>query len=183
VPDLANLDLPAANVHAGDHGVVVDAQLRSVSNPRVFAAGDAAGVGAALTPPASRQANVVVKTILGQAAEYDPRATASVAFSDPPLAAVGIPAEEAEERDDVEVVSNDMSGWFTTRRLGLTHAAAKAIREKDSGTLLGAHMLGANAEEVINVFALAVRHGLTVDQVAETVWAYPTASSDIGYMV
>jgi glutathione reductase (NADPH) len=44
-------------------------------------------------------------------------------------------------------------------------------------------MLGANAEEVINVFALAVRHGLTVDQVAETVWAYPTASSDIGYMV
>jgi glutathione reductase (NADPH) len=183
VPDLANLDLPAANVHAGDHGVVVDAQLRSVSNPRVFAAGDAAGVGAALTPPASRQANVVVKTILGQAAEYDPRATASVAFSDPPLAAVGITAEEAEERDDVEVVSNDMSGWFTTRRLGLTHAAAKAIREKDSGTLLGAHMLGANAEEVINVFALAVRHGLTVDQVAETVWAYPTASSDIGYMV
>jgi glutathione reductase (NADPH) len=183
VPDLANLDLPVAGVHAGNHGVVVDAQLRSVSNPRVFAAGDAAGVGAALTPPASRQANVVVKTILGQAAEYDPRATASVAFSDPPLAAVGITAEEAEARDDVEIVSNDMSGWFTARRLGLTHAAAKVIREKAGGKLLGAHVLGANAEEVINVFALAVRHGLTADEVAETVWAYPTASSDIGYML
>ena len=126
---------------------------------------------------------MVVKTILGQAAEYDPRATASVAFSDPPLAAVGITAEEAEARDDVEIVSNDMSGWFTARRLGLTHAAAKVIREKAGGKLLGAHVLGANAEEVINVFALAVRHGLTADEVAETVWAYPTASSDIGYML
>ena len=92
-------------------------------------------------------------------------------------------AEEAEARDDVEIVSNDMSGWFTTRRLGLTHAAAKVMREKGSGKLLGAHVLGANAEEVINVFALAVRNGLTADQVAETVWAYPTASSDIGYLL
>ena len=92
MPDLERLDLAAAGVQAGDRGVVVDAQLRSVSNPRVFAAGDAAAAGAPLTPPASRQADVVVKTILGQKAEYDPRATASVAFSDPRLAAVGMTA-------------------------------------------------------------------------------------------
>ena len=76
-----------------------------------------------------------------------------------------------------------MSDWFAARRLGLTHAAAKVMREKTTGRLLGAHVLGANAEEVINVFALAVRHGLTADQVAESVWAYPTSSSDIGYLV
>jgi glutathione reductase (NADPH) len=76
-----------------------------------------------------------------------------------------------------------MSDWFTARRLGLTHAAAKVMREKAAGRLLGAHVLGANAEEVINVFALAVRQGLTADQVAESVWAYPTSSSDIGYLV
>ena len=183
VPDLARLDLAAGGVEAGDHGVVVDAQLRSVSNPRVFAAGDAAAAGPPLTPPASRQADVVAKTILGQDAAYDPRATASVAFTDTPLAAVGMTAEEAEARDDVEVVSNDMSAWFTTRRLGLTHAAAKVMRAKGSRKLLGAHVLGANAEEVINVFALAVRNGLTADQVADSVWAYPTATSDIGYLV
>ena len=56
--------------------------------------------------------------------------------------------------------------------------AASATRR-----LLGAHVLGANAEEVINVFALAVRQGLTADQVAESVWAYPTSSSDIGCLV
>jgi glutathione reductase (NADPH) len=183
VPDLERLDLAAGGVHTGDRGVVLDHQLRSVSNPRVFAAGDAAAAGAPLTPPASRQADVVVKTILGQDAEYDPRATASVVFSDPPLAAVGIAAEEAERRDDIQVVSNDMSAWYTTRRVGLTHAAAKTIHEKGSGQLLGAHLLGVNAEEVINVFALAVRQGLTSDQVRDSVWAYPTASSDIGYLM
>ena len=76
-----------------------------------------------------------------------------------------------------------MSNWFTTRRLGFTHAAAKVMRETATGRLLGAHVLGVNAEEVINVFALAVRQGLTADQVAESVWAYPTSSSDIGYLV
>jgi pyruvate/2-oxoglutarate dehydrogenase complex dihydrolipoamide dehydrogenase (E3) component len=86
-------------------------------------------------------------------------------------------------RDDVEIVSTDMSGWFTTRRLGLAHAGAKVVREKVGHKLLGAHLLGANAEDVINVFALAVRHGLTTEEVADAVWAYPTASSDIGYLV
>ena len=45
-----------------------------------------------------------------------------------------------------------------------------------------AHVPGANAEEIINVFALALRNGLTVDQTADSVWAYPTASSDVGHM-
>ncbi|MGO8683382.1 MAG: dihydrolipoyl dehydrogenase family protein [Thermoleophilia bacterium] len=183
MPDLAELDLAAAGVTASAIGVLVDEHLRSVTNPLVFAAGDAAAVGAPLTPPASRQARVVVKTILGESAAYDPRATASVAFTDPPLAGVGMSVHDAESRDDVEVVINDTSGWFTTRRLGLTHTGAKVVREKGSRRLLGAHVLGANAEEIINVFALAVRQGLTVDEVADTVWAYPTAGSDIGYMV
>jgi glutathione reductase (NADPH) len=183
VPDLASLDLETAGVESVARGVVVDEQLRSTRNPIVYAAGDAAGVGAPLTPPASRQADVVVKSILGQPAVYDPRATASVAFTDPPLAAVGMNAHEAAGRDDVEIIENDMSDWFTTRRLGQTHAAAKVVREKSSRKLLGAHLLGANAEEVINVFALAIRNDLTTDQVADAVWAYPTASSDIGYLV
>jgi len=183
VPDLAALHLEAGDVRADTRGIVVDKSLRSVSNPRVFAAGDAAAAGPALTPPASRQASVVVRTILGETATYDPGATASVAFSDPPLAAVGMSVEEAEGRDDLEVVVSDMSGWFTQRRLGQTHAGARVVRERATGRLLGAHVLGANAEEVINVFALAVRRGLTTDDVADAVWAYPTASSDIGYLV
>jgi len=182
VPDLDDLDLPAAGVRA-EHGVVVDGQLRSVTNPRVFAAGDAAAPGLPLTPVAGRQGQVVADAILGGAAVYDPNATASVVFSDPPLTAVGMSTDEAAARDDVEVTAFDMSQWFTSRRLGITHAGAKIVREKDTGRLLGAHLLGAHAEEVINVFALAVHLGLTSGQVAETVWAYPTAGHDISYLI
>jgi glutathione reductase (NADPH) len=183
VPDLDALDLAVAGVEADGRGILVDEMMRSISNPRVFAAGDAASRGLPLTPPASREAGALARTILGDPTPYDPYATASVVFSDPPLAAVGMTTDEARGRDDVEVVFKDMSSWFTQWRVGFDRAGATIVRERDGGRLLGAHVLGVNAEEVINVFALAVRHGLTAEQVGEAVWAYPTAGSDIGYMV
>jgi glutathione reductase (NADPH) len=91
--------------------------------------------------------------------------------------------DEAGRRDDVEVVAHDTSDWFMARRVGLACAGARIVRERGSGRLLGAHLLGFHADEVINVLALAVRHGLTGEQVAEAVWAYPTAASDVGYLV
>ena len=168
----------------GRHGVLVDDHLRSVSNPRFWAAGDAAALGAPLTPIASRQGSIVAAGILGEDASFDGRATPSVVFSDPPLAAVGMRAEEAAERGAaVTVQYSDMSAWFTQRRVGQTHAGAKVISDAASGRVLGAHLLGVNAEELINVFALAVRHGLTVSDLRAVEWAYPTAGSDIPSMV
>lgn len=51
------------------------------------------------------------------------------------------------------------------------------------GRILGAHVLGDGSEELINVFALAVRMGLTAEQVKQTLYAYPTHGSNIQYMV
>ncbi len=181
--DVERLDLDAAGVAWDGRGILVDGHMRSVSNPGVYAAGDAAAAGPPLTPAAGRQANVVVKSILGRDAEYDARGFASVVFSDPPLARVGMSVEEAADDDDLEVAAFDMSDWLTTRRLGHTHAAARIVREKGSGRILGAHLLGPNAEEVVNIFALAVRHGLTASTIADTVWAYPTSGYDVSYMV
>lgn len=45
------------------------------------------------------------------------------------------------------------------------------------------HLVGPHADEVINLFALAIRHGLTVDDLKSTIFAYPTGASDIGYML
>jgi glutathione reductase (NADPH) len=52
-----------------------------------------------------------------------------------------------------------------------------------SDLLLGAHILGPHADEVINLFALAMRHGLTAADIKSTVFAYLTGASDIGYML
>lgn len=182
--DVDRLGLEAIGVAYGRRGVHVDERMRSVSNPHVWAAGDAADVGRALTPVASRQGKVVAAGILGEDASYDGRAVPSVVFSDPPLAAVGMDTAEAGESGGAVTVKRvDMSGWLTQRRLGQTHGGAAVVADAASGRLLGAHVLGVNAEEVINVFALAIRQELTVQDLLATTWSYPTATSDIPYML
>ena len=52
-----------------------------------------------------------------------------------------------------------------------------------SGRILGAHLLGTHAEEIINIFALAIRLGLAVKDIKEALFSYPTNSSDISYML
>ena len=55
--------------------------------------------------------------------------------------------------------------------------------ENGTGRILGAHLLGPHADETINVFALAMRFGITADQFKQMLWAYPTQASDTSYMV
>lgn len=182
--DVDELDLAQAGVEYGRRGVRVDAHLRSVGNPCVWAAGDAADTGLPLTPVASRQGKIVAAGILGEDATFDGHVTPSVAFSNPPLASVGMSAEEAAKLGDGVVVKrSDMGGWFTQRRLGQTHAGACVVSDAGSGRLLGAHLLGVNADELINVFALAIGQGATREDLLATTWAYPTAASDVSYLV
>jgi glutathione reductase (NADPH) len=55
--------------------------------------------------------------------------------------------------------------------------------EDETGRILGAHVVGPHADETINIFALAIRNNLTADQIKQTVFAYPTSASDVGYML
>jgi glutathione reductase (NADPH) len=55
--------------------------------------------------------------------------------------------------------------------------------EQKSDLILGAHLVGPHVDEVINVFALAIRHGLTAEDLKTTMFAYPTGASDVSYML
>ena len=59
----------------------------------------------------------------------------------------------------------------------------KVLVEEPSERILGAHLVGPHVEEVINVFALAIRNGLTAEDLKTTMFAYPTGASDIGYVL
>jgi glutathione reductase (NADPH) len=59
----------------------------------------------------------------------------------------------------------------------------KTLVERGSGRIVGAHLVGPHADEVINLFALAIRHGMTADDVKQTKFAYPSGASDIAYML
>jgi len=68
-------------------------------------------------------------------------------------------------------------------RLNLKHSAFKVLVEDNSGRILGAHLLGAQAEETINLFALAIRAGIKANDLREMIYAYPTHASDVAYML
>jgi glutathione reductase (NADPH) len=187
VPNTAALDLVHGNVAtAKNGGVLVHDDLRSTTNPRVYAAGDVAAAGhPALTPVSSAHGHVVADNILrGARRKVDLTEIPTVVFAIPPLAAVGLTEAEAKKRElHVRVHTEDSSGWYSTRSLGAAHAMTKVVVEESSGKILGAHLLGPHAPELVNVFAVAMRAGLGVDALRDVTFAYPTAASDVGYIV
>jgi glutathione reductase (NADPH) len=185
VPDLDALELEVADVAFDHHGVDVDTSMRSTTNERVWAAGDSAGAGPPLSPVGISQARVALRNIVSPgSATWDPPVVPSSVFSQPPLAAVGLSESAARERGlDAEIKFVDTSQWLSSRRVGLTHTGAKTLVDRATGQLLGAHVLGHGAEEVANVFALAIAQKMTAEELKAVIWAYPTASSEIVYMV
>ncbi|HZL07387.1 MAG TPA: NAD(P)/FAD-dependent oxidoreductase [Coriobacteriia bacterium] len=185
MPDLAGLNLETAGVAYGRHGIEVDSSMRSTTNPQVFAAGDCAALGAPLTPVGIAQARVARANILepGSAA-FSPKAVPSVVFSNPPMASVGMSeAEAASQGLDIEVKLSDTSAWASSRRTGTHVSGAKTIVEHGTGRILGAHLLGHGADEVINVFAAAMMAGLTASDLKAGICAYPTGSSEIEHLL
>jgi len=185
-PDLDDLDLPAAGIQNEKRGVQVNEFLQSVSNPIVYAAGDAAaGGGAPLTPVAGYQARIVAANLLGgNLHKPDYTCMASAVFTVPPLAKVGL-QEDAARRQGLRfrVQQGDSSHWYSARRVNESCAAFKVLVEEETGRLLGAHLLGGQADEHINLFALAVRFGIRADDLKDTLFDYPTHASDTQYMV
>lgn len=186
VPDLDALHLEAAGVQYSRDGVQVNEYLQSVSNPKIYAAGDCAATdGPPLTPVAGYEGRIVAANLLeGNHARPDYAAIPSVVFTIPPLARVGLSEDEAHAAAlRFKIRHEDTSSWYSSRRVGEEASAFKVLVEEGTGRLLGAHLLGPHADETINLFALAMRAGLTIDRFKDVIWAYPTHASDTPYMV
>jgi glutathione reductase (NADPH) len=184
-PDLDQLDLAAAQVRVSKNRLELNECLQSVSNPLVYAAGDAASVGPPLTPVSSHDGKVVAANILeGNSRKPDYRGVPSVAFTIPPIASVGLTESQARAQGlKFKVKSENTPNWYTARRLAERVYGYKTLVEEGTGRLLGAHIVGPHADEVINLFGLAIRHKLTARDLQTTMFAYPTGASDIGSMV
>jgi len=185
VPDIDDLDVETAGVRREKRGVSVNQFLQSVSNPAVYAGGDAAASGPPLTPKADHDAAVLTANLLEgnrRAVNYD--GIASAVFSQPPLASVGL-TEEAARAAGVRFRKTwqDTSGWFNTRRVGETTSGFKVLIEEETERIVGAHVLGPHADEVINLFAVAVRLRIPASELKQVLFAYPTYGSDIRFMM
>jgi glutathione reductase (NADPH) len=185
-PEIDDLDLAVASVESERTGVKVNEYLQSISNQAIYAAGDAAATGGLqLTPVATYEGEIVATNILeGNHITSNYIGIPSVVFTIPPLASAGL-QEEAARKQGLHFKTNkaDTSSWYTSRRIGENHSGYKILIEEDTDRILGVHVLGLNAEEVINIFALAIRSGLKAEDIKHAIFTYPTKSSDIRYML
>lgn len=185
-PNLDHLRLERGNVERTKKGVKVNEFLQSASNPRVYAAGDAADAHALpLTPVAGYTGEIAGENIAGgNSRKPGFGGLATMVYTIPALGSVGLSEAQAREQgQEVDVHAGDMSGWYSTRHVAARGAYYKVLTEKGSGKVLGATVLGPHAEEQINVFALAIRQSLKGSDLAEALFAYPTGSSDLEYLV
>ena len=186
VPELADLQLDAADVEWDQQGLRVAPHLQSTSNPAVYAAGDAADKpGPPLTPVAVFEGKVAASNMLnGTETTPDYSAVPTAVFSIPELVRIGMSEQEAQDSGlDVDVRYNDTGGWFSNYRIGEHTAATKIIIDRSTDQILGAHLLGPDYAELANTLALAMKVGLTTRQLKSTTATYPTVGSDLGSML
>jgi glutathione reductase (NADPH) len=182
VPEISDLNLDAVGIEWEKRGVRVNEFLQSVSIPAVYAAGDAAASGGPpLAPVASYEGLIVAANLLkGDRQRPNYIGIPSVVFTIPPLAAVGLSERRAREQNLKFRVRKEMtSTWYSSRRVAEPYSGYKVLVEEDTDRILGAHILGSGADEVINLFAIAIRSGMQAADLKHTLFAYPTSGSNV----
>ena len=185
-PEIADLNLRAGGVEFDAHGVKVNDYLQSVSNPAVYAAGDAANSGGwPNTPVAEYEGHLAAGNMLGDNKhKTNYLGSASVVYTIPPLARVGILEQDARRQGlKFKVNQGDTSGWYAARRVAEPCSAFKILTEESTGRILGAHLVGPEADEFANIFVLAMRMGLTAGALKDAMFAYPTQASNVQWML
>ncbi len=186
IPDIEDMDLETGGVEYSPDGILVDSCLQSTSNSQVYAAGDAVAGGVPLTPVAMKEARVAAENLVHGAGTSRPdySCVPHVVFALPRLASVGMQEEVAVKQGlDFRVNERDTSVWLHNQRVGEHCAGFRVLIENGTEKIIGAHILDSHADDLINVFALAMQNGLTAGQVRNAIYAYPTATSSIQYML
>ncbi|RWB21339.1 MAG: NAD(P)/FAD-dependent oxidoreductase [Mesorhizobium sp.] len=185
VANVEGLDLGAGVVVHREGRIEIDDHLRSRSNPDVYVCGDAVWNSPQLSPIATYEGGIVGRNIAeGPKHRPDYSHIPASLYSIPAVASVGLTEAKARERGlHVKVHLNDMQGWLSARTYAEAVAWSKIIVEETTDRIVGAHLVGHAGEELIHIFALAMKHGIPARGLSEMVCGFPTFSADIRNMM
>tara|TARA_R100000935_G_scaffold13736_4_gene27510 strand:- start:83698 stop:85056 length:1359 start_codon:yes stop_codon:yes gene_type:complete len=186
VPSIDELELEKGNVAFEKNGISVNEYLQNTTNTNVYACGDVSASGSLpLTPTSSQESRVVSINIRKKNSEkMDFPPVPSVVFTLPQVAAIGLTEKQAKDQGyDIVVEHKSVPHWFNAKRMAEDVYAYKTIVDKKRNLILGAHIIGGGAGEMINLFVLAMCGKLTPDNLKAMIFAYPTWGNDIKGMV
>lgn len=187
VPSIDELDLEKGNVAFSKKGISVNKRFENPTNKNVYACGDVSdSEGLPLTPLSSQEALIVIHNLLNpenpKEVNFPPQP--SVVFTLPNLASVGLSEKEAKEKGyDYTLEQKLVPGWFNAKRVNTEEYAYKTLVDNKTDLVIGAHLVGPEASEIINMFVMAMCGKLTCKELKTMIYAYPTWGNDIKGMV
>ena len=183
VPHTEGLGLEKVGVEMDAMGAVKVDGLSRTNVDNIFAVGDVTN-RVQLTPVAIKEGHAFALTQYGNtptSVEYD--AIPSAVFSSPPIGTVGLTEHEARiQYENLEIYQSDFKPMRNTLSGNTSRAFTKLIVDGDSGRVLGAHMIGADAPEIIQGIGIAVRAGLTKAEFDQTMAIHPSSAEEFVLM-
>ncbi len=179
-PNVEGLNLEAAGVKCDNKGIKVDDYLQT-SASNILAIGDVIG-GYLFTHVATYHAGVAVRNALVPVGKkkVDYRVVPWCTFTDPEAARVGLTADNAERQyKQVRIVKFPWAEIDRAQTDDETTGFIKLVLAGKKDEIVGAHMVGARAGELLGELALAMRHNLTLNDIFNTIHAYPTMNTGI----
>jgi len=180
-PNTDTLNLPAAGVRVkADSGVKVDAQMRTTA-PHIFAGGDVKGKPMLETTAAKEGYIAAENALANRGFKMDYRAVPHAVFTNPAVASVGFTDAQANATARVRCACNTVLLKQVPKPVIVedTRGLVKIVAEAESHRILGVHILASLAPEMIHEGVLAVKHGLTLEDIIDTVHVFPTHSEAI----
>jgi mercuric reductase len=174
-PNIEELNLEAAGVETYKLGIAVDKRMRT-NVPGIWAAGDVNGQ-AQFTPVAQYQARIAVEDmyIAGEGPTADYSALPTAIFTDPELAGVGLTQTVAEEQGfEAESVVHQLRAVRRASYLDAQHGLYKIVFDSPSRRVLGLHVVAPHSSDIVQGLAVALRLGVTVDELAQAHHIFPT---------
>ena len=178
-PNSANLGLDKAGVKANDRGYIPIDRQRRTNVPHIYAIGDV-GEEPGLAHKATAEARVAVEAILGEPAEWSPRAIPAVIFTDPEIAWAGLTEKDAQAQNvPHEVLKFPWAASGRAVSIARTEGLTKMLVDPESKRVLGAGIVGAGAGEMIAESVLAIEMGAVARDVLESIHPHPTLSETV----
>jgi len=179
-PNSENLGLDTAGVTVDKRGfVVVDDHLRT-NVAGIYAIGDLVG-GMMLAHKATKEGEVVAEIVAGHEAAFDVRTIPAVVFTDPEIATTGLTEDEAKAKGHAQLKVGKFPFAALGRALSVndTEGFVKVVADAQTGELLGLHIVGNGAGDLISEGALAIEMGAVVDDLRLTIHPHPTLSEAV----
>src|SRR3954469_5424290 len=179
-PNSENLGLEAAGVALGKGGfVIADDKLRT-NVAGIYALGDLIG-GMMLAHKATKEGEVVAEVIAGHKAAFDVRTIPAVVFTDPEIASTGLTEDEAKAKAHPELKVGKFPFAALGRALSVndTDGFVKVIADSKTGELLGVHIVGNGASDLISEASLGIEMGAVADDLRLTIHPHPTLSEGV----